>query len=234
MTLRIDVWSDIACPWCYVGKRRLEEALNAFAHKDEVELVWRAFELDSSAPKVFSEQPSYTERLAKKYGKTPAEGEAMCHRMTNVAALDGLSFRFDIIRGGNTFDAHRLLHLALEEGCQDALKERFFAAYLQEGKAIGDVEVLAALAGEVGLDATRVDEVLAGVDYAAQVREDQAIARSLKISGVPFFVLDRRVGVSGAQPADVLRGALESAWAQQQPLEAQTSSEVCGPAGCAV
>ena len=121
--LRIDVWSDIACPWCYVGKRRLEQALAGFAHPSEVEIVWRAFELDPSAPRVRDASQSYAERLARKYGTHAQQAQQMIDRMVDTAAGDGLALRFDHIRPGNTFDAHRLLHLAHERGVQDALKE---------------------------------------------------------------------------------------------------------------
>jgi predicted DsbA family dithiol-disulfide isomerase len=235
--LRIDIWSDIACPWCYVGKRHLEQALERFAHKDEVEIVWRAFELDPRAPRVRDASQSYAERLATKYGTTPAQGQAMIDRMVATAAQDGLSLRFDHIRSGNTFDAHRLLHLAHERGKQDALKERLLRAYLTEGQAIGEPEVLRVLARDVGLDGAEVDAVLDGDRFAAEVRQDEAIARELQISGVPFFVMAGRLGVSGAQPADVLLGALDRAWSELV-APARTGNETfaegaaCGPDGC--
>ena len=237
MSMRIDIWSDIACPWCFVGKRRMEAALADFPHKDEVQIVWRAFELDPSAPKVLSGEVSYAERLARKYRTSAAQGEAMCQRMTATAAEDGLSFRFDRIRPGNTFDAHRLLHLAGERGCQDALKERLLSAYLEQGQAIGDGAVLARCAAEVGLDEEEVQALLAGDRFADEVRQDEATARSLRVTGVPFFVFDGRIGVSGAQPAELLREVLDKAWAQHTPaLEtvAGTDGAACGPEGCAV
>ena len=234
-SLNIEIWSDIACPWCYVGKRHLEQALARFPHKDDVAIVWRAFELDPSAPKVRDASQSYAERLAKKYGTTGAEAQLMIDRMVDTAAKDGLEFRFDRIRPGNTFDAHRLLHLAHERGKQDALKERMLRAYMTEGQAIGDRDVLAALAREVGLDDQEVRDVLDGDRYASEVRHDEARARELGINGVPFFVLADRFGVSGAQPAEVLLGALERAWAERPkpPLETFAEGAVCGPDGCA-
>ncbi len=233
-SLRIDIWSDIACPWCYVGKRHLEQALARFPHKDDVAIVWRAFELDPSAPKIRDASQSYAERLAGKYGTTPAQAQGMIDRMVDTAARDGLEFRFDRIRPGNTFDAHRLLHLAHERGKQDALKERMLRAYMTEGQAIGDRDVLAGLAREVGLDEQDVRDVLAGDRYASEVRKDEAMARELGINGVPFFVLADRFGVSGAQPAEVLLGALERAWAELPKPRLETFAEgaVCGPDGC--
>jgi len=231
--LRVDVWSDIACPWCYVGKRRLEAALARFPHRDEVEIVWRAFELDPSAPRVREGGGSYAERLAKKYRTPVAQAEAMIQRMTDVAAADGLDLRFDRVRPGNTFDAHRLLHLAGERGAQDALKERLLRAYMTEGEAIGEPAVLARLATEVGLDADEVQGVLASDAYAEEVREDEREAAAMSISGVPFFVLGR-YGVSGAQTADLLLRGLEQAWAEvaAAPQEAFAEGAACGPEGC--
>jgi len=232
--LRIDIWSDIACPWCYIGKRRLEQALAGFPHAAEVEIVWRSFELDPSAPRVRDSTQSYAERLAAKYRTPVLQAQAMIDRMVETAAKDGLDFRFDRARSGNTFDAHRLLHLAHERGLQDALKERLFRAYLTEGQAIGEHDVLAQLAREVGLDDAEVREVLDGDRWAREVRADEALARELEISGVPFFVLGGQLGVSGAQPVEVLRGALDRAWRELAAPAIETVAEgaACGPDGC--
>lgn len=232
--LRIDIWSDIACPWCYIGKRRLEQALARFPHRDEVEIAWRAFELDPSAPRVRDHAQSYAERLARKYGTDRAQAQAMIDRMVDTAAGDGIAMRFDHIRPGNTFDAHRLLHLAHDRGVQDALKERLLRAYLTEGQAIGEPEVLRPLACEVGLDDREVRDVLGGDRYASEVRQDEALARELGITGVPFFVLAGRLGVSGAQPADVLLGALGRAWSELHATEIEpiVDGAACGPDGC--
>jgi len=232
--LRIDIWSDIACPWCYVGKRRLERALEQFPHKAEVDIVWRAFELDPSAPLVRDRSQSYAERLASKYGTQPAQAQLMIDRMVDTAAADGLEFRFDRIRPGNTFDAHRLLHLAHERGMQGALKERLLRAYMTEGQAIGERDVLLALACEAGLDDQEARDLLDGDRYAGEVRKDEALARELGITGVPFFVLAGRLGVSGAQPAEVLLGALDKAWSELRAPALETFAEgaTCGPDGC--
>jgi predicted DsbA family dithiol-disulfide isomerase len=232
--LRIDIWSDIVCPWCYVGKRHLEEALARFPHKDDIAIVWRAFELDPEAPRVHDGSQSYAERLAKKYGTRPPQAQAMIDRMVDTGARDGIEFRFDRARPGNTFDAHRLLHFAHEHGKQDELKERMLHAYMTEGRAIGDRDVLVAVAREAGLDEQEARAVLDSDRYAAEVRHDEAQARELGISGVPFFVVGERFGVSGAQPADVLLGAIERAWTEhhQRQLETLTEGQVCGPEGC--
>lgn len=236
-TMRVEVWSDIACPWCWVGKRRLEGALSRFAHADRVEVVWRAFELDPAAPKVRDDGMSYAERLGRKYGTSTAQAELMIRRMTDTAAQDGIVMRFDRIRPGNTFDAHRLLHLAHERGVQDALKERLFRAYLGEGEPIGDHATLARLAGDAGLDVDEATATLATDAYTIEVRADEREAASLGVSGVPFFALAGRYGVSGAQPVDALLQVLDRAWSEtmeDRRLEAVASDEgaACGPAGC--
>ena len=231
--LAIDVWSDIACPWCYVGKRRLEAALARFPHRDAVDVTWRAFELDPSAPRERDPGVTYAERLAKKYGSSVTEAEARLRSMTDVAKADGLTFRFDRVRSGNTFDAHRVLHLAAERGVQDAVKERFLLAYMTEGEPIGDPGTLVRLAAEAGLDAADVRATLASDAHAAAVRADEDEARRLGITGVPFFVLGGRYAVSGAQPADLLLEALTQAWAElvARPV-AFAEGAACGPDGC--
>jgi predicted DsbA family dithiol-disulfide isomerase len=218
VTLRVEIWSDVVCPWCYVGKRRFEAALARFAHRDEVELVWRSFELDVSAPPSSAEQGTYTQRLASKYGCALAEAAAMIDNMTVTAAGEGLDFRFDLARPGNTFDAHRLLHLALEHGVQDELKERLDAATFTEGSPVSDHAALRALATQVGLPGVEVGAVLSSDRYSGAVRADEAQARAYGISGVPFFVIGGRYGISGAQPPDALLQALERAWSERAPL----------------
>jgi predicted DsbA family dithiol-disulfide isomerase len=231
--LRVDVWSDVVCPWCYIGKRRLEAALARFRHRDAVELVWRAFELDPGAPRVRPE--SQVERLSQKYGRTKAQAQEMMAQVAKTAAADGLDFHLDTARSGNTFDAHRVLHLAAERGVQGAVKERFLRGYVTEGEAIGEPEVLVRLASEAGLDAGEVRSLLASDRYGSEVREEEDVSRRLGITGVPFFVLDGRIGVSGAQPSDVLLGALQQAWtsASEAPDESAAEGAACGPDGCA-
>ena len=219
MSLQVQIWSDVVCPWCYVGKRRFEAALARFEHRDEVELVWRSFELDPAAPPSTGEQGDYAERLAAKYRCSTAQAQQMIESMTAVAAQEGLDFRFDLARPGNTFDAHRLLHLARETGQQDALKERLDRATFTEGSPASDPAALTALAVEVGLDRGEVEAVLAGDRYAEAVRADEAQAAAYGITGVPFYVVDGRYGVSGAQPADLLLQVLQQAWTDRAPLQ---------------
>jgi predicted DsbA family dithiol-disulfide isomerase len=215
--MRVEIWSDVVCPWCYIGKRRFEEALASFPHRDQVEVIWRAFELDPQAPA--ERIGDYAEMLATKYGVPVDQGQQMIDNMTAAAAGDGLDFRFDRARVGNTFDAHRLLHLAGEHGVQDAVKERLLRATFTEGEPIGDAETLVRLVAEAGLDAEEARTVLAEGRFADDVRAEELDAQRLGITGVPFFVVDRTYGVSGAQPADVLRQVLDKAWEDSRPTQ---------------
>lgn len=211
--MRIEVWSDIVCPWCYIGKRRLERALADFEHADEVEILWRSFQLDPTFPQGVSE-PVY-DSLAKKMNAPREQVQAMTEQVQQVAAQEGLRYDF---AGGvmvNTFDAHRLTHLAREHGLGDAAHERLMNAQLVQGRVLNDVDTLVELAGEIGLDTERARTVLEGDEYADQVRADIDDARRLGATGVPFFVLDRALGISGAQPLEVFSAALEKAHAQK-------------------
>jgi len=233
--LVVNIWSDIACPWCYVGKRRLEAALELFPHRDSVEIVWRAFELDPSAPRVQDSSVSYVQRLANKYRKTAGEAQQMIDRMANVAKGDGLDFHFERAKPGNTFDAHRVSHFAREHGKQSAVYERLLHAYMSEGESIGDRDVLARLAADVGLDEAEVRAQLESTAHADAVRADEAEARELGIQGVPFFVLGGRYAVSGAQSAEHLLAALNQAWSDlaAKPVTF-AEGDACGPDGCPV
>jgi predicted DsbA family dithiol-disulfide isomerase len=208
--LTVEIWSDVVCPWCYVGKRRLEHALERFAHRDQVELTWRSFELDPNAPPV--RRHSSAEHLAAKYGMSVEQAERSNAQMTELAASEGLEYHLDRTRGGNTFDAHRLIQLGKARGIQDAVKERLMRAYFTDNEAIDDRETLVRLAADAGLDADEARAVLASDEYADAVREDEELARRIGINGVPFFVLGRRYGVSGAQTPDVLLEALNKSW----------------------
>jgi predicted DsbA family dithiol-disulfide isomerase len=236
MSLKVEVWSDVVCPWCYIGKRRFEAALARFAHRDEVELVWRSFELDVSAPPSAAEQGRYAQRLATKYRCSVVEAQVMIDNMT-AAAAEGLDFRFDLARPGNTFDAHRLLHLALEHGQQDELKERLDRATFTEGSPVSDHSALRALSMQVGLPEAEVDALLTSSRYSDAVRADEAQAQAYGISGVPFFVIDGRYGISGAQPADAVLQTLDKAWSERSPLTLVTRDRYapsCEGDSCAV
>ncbi len=231
----VEIWSDVVCPWCYIGKRRFEEALAGFDHRNEVAVTYRSFQLDPSAPATSDGDP--VERLAAKYGMSRAQAEAAQARVTANAATVGLDFHLDKAQSGNTFDAHRLIHYANTVGKQAALKERLMAAYFVEGKPIGDRNVLVGLAVEEGFDEAAVRTVLDGDAYADAVRHDELEARQLGINGVPFFVLDRAYGVSGAQPAETLRAALQEAWTASHPLQMVTAGATdatCSDESCPV
>lgn len=244
--MKVEIWSDVVCPWCYVGKRRFETALAGFAHADRVEVEWKAFELDPtsvSAPAgEHAADGDHARRLGEKLGVPVAQAEAMLDSMTATAAAEGLDLRFDRVVAANTVDAHQVVHLAGQRGRQDAVKERLMRAYFTEGAAVGERDVLVRLAAEAGLDAAEVRGVLDRGTFVDAVRADEDEARSLGIDGVPFFVVDERYGVSGAQPAEHLRAVLEQAWAER-PLTMVAApagvggtdgADACGPDGCAV
>jgi predicted DsbA family dithiol-disulfide isomerase len=208
--LTVDIWSDVVCPWCYIGKRRFEAALAQFEHRDDVTVLWHSFELDPDAPPIAEGRSA--ERLAAKYGMTVEEAARRQAEITTLAAQDGLTYDLAESRGGNTFDAHRIIHLAAEHGLGNAAMERLMQAYFSEREAIGDPDTLQRLAVEAGLPAEEVREVLEGERYADAVRADERAATQIGVRGVPFFVLGRKYGVSGAQPAEVLLQALQQAW----------------------
>jgi predicted DsbA family dithiol-disulfide isomerase len=206
----IEIWSDIACPWCYIGKRRLERALAEFEHAGDVRVTWRSFELDPDAPP--EREGDRATRIAEKYGVTLERVREMERHLLEQAAGEGLDLRFDIARSGSTFDGHRLVHLAAEHGQADAMKERLLRAYFTEGKLIADPESLIELGVEIGLDADEIREMLAGDRFAGEVREDEQLALGFGITAVPTFVADRERGVSGAQAPEVLLGLLRTSW----------------------
>lgn len=208
--MKIEIWSDVVCPWCYIGKRRMEEALAKFPH--DVDVAWRSFELDPAA----SAEPmeALNEALAAKYGLAVEAAREMMVHMASTGADAGLELNFDMARGGNTLDAHRLLHFASTRNAQDRMKERLFRAYMTEGRPISRREELGLLAGEVGLDPAEVRAMLETDAFELEVRQDEARALELGIRGVPYFLIDERIAVSGAQPSHVLLGAFHQAAAQ--------------------
>ena len=231
--MKVEIWSDVVCPWCYIGKRRFESALAKFEHADDVEVSWRSFELDPNAPRVQPEP--HAERLARKYGVSPAQVEAMDARLVGEARKEGLEFHLAESKGGNTFDAHRLIHLAAESGHAGEMKERLMKAYFTESVAIGERAELVRLAIEVGLDESDVKGTLSSDRFAGEVRADEARARTFGISGVPFFAVDERYGVSGAQPADVLLDVLRQAYANSQiVMVGRGEADSCADGSCEI
>jgi predicted DsbA family dithiol-disulfide isomerase len=239
--MKVEIFSDVVCPWCAVGKRRFETARERFEHGDEIDLVWRAYELDPRAP--VRREGDHAEHLARKYGMPRSQAVAGIERLTATAAAEGLDFHFERAQPGNTFDAHRLLHYAGQAGpeVQDAVQERLFTAYFTEGAPIGEPATLIRLAGEVGLDVGECAAILAGDRYADEVRADEREALELGVTGVPFFVVDGKFGIPGAQDAETILDVLERAWTKAHPLEvvaatrdAASGGAICDGDSCAV
>ncbi|MGQ2913318.1 DsbA family oxidoreductase [Aeromicrobium sp.] len=206
----MQIWSDVACPWCYVGKRRFEQAVERFrAEGGDVSVTYRSFELSPETPVDF--EGDEVDFLARHKGMQRDQVVTMLDQMTVVAADEGLDYDFAALQHTNTVLAHQLLHLARSHGQQAAMKERLLAAYFVEGRHVGRVGDLADLAAEVGLDRDQVVAALESGAHLDDVRADQQRALDLGIRGVPFFVLDDRLGVSGAQDPEVLLGALRQA-----------------------
>lgn len=211
--MTIEIWSDVVCPFCYIGKREFETALAGFAHKNEVTVIWKSFELDPSAPKR-STFDMYG-MLVSKYGGTRDDAQSRVDGVVQRAKTVGLDYRMDIAVIGSSFDAHRLIQLAKTKGLGDAAEERLFNAYFTEGAHLADGPTLVRLGSGIGVDAEEVERMLASTDFTDAVRADEAEAQELGISGVPFFVLDRKYGVSGAQSSDHFLNALEQAWKER-------------------
>ncbi|WP_185035715.1 DsbA family oxidoreductase [Streptomyces candidus] len=225
--MRVEIWSDIACPWCYVGKARFEKGLAAFAHRDGVEVVHRSFELDPDRAK--GDVAPVLDLLARKYGRTREEAQAMEETVAAHARAEGLDYRTHGRDHGPTFDIHRVLHLAKARGRQSGLLDLAYRANFAEEASVFDDEVLVKLAVAAGLDEAETRGVLADpTAYADDVRGDEREAAELGANGVPFFVLDRRYGISGGQPAEVFTQALEQAWQDRAPLKPVTSAAADG------
>ncbi len=207
--MQVEIWSDVICPWCYIGKRRFELALAAFPQRDQVQVIWRSFELDPSAPQQYP--GTLNDLLARKYGVSPEQAAGMNARVSGIAQEVGLEYRLAQARPGNTFDAHRLLHYAGSKGVGDRATERIMHGYFSEGLAVGDRAALARLAPEFGLSEAEALAVLESDDYADAVRADEARAAAFGITGVPCFVFNEKSGFSGAQPLEVFAQALKEA-----------------------
>lgn len=224
--MRIDVWSDILCPFCHLGRRHLQLALEQFEHADEVSVVWHSFQLDPDAPAQVD--GSNVERLAEKYGMSLEEATTSQQELAADAAEVGLDYQWEKVVSGNSYDAHRLIHLARFQGIEEQVTDRIMRAWYSEGASIGDREVLVGLAVEAGLDEVAVRGVLESDSFGHEVRTDIAVAQQIGISSVPTFVLDQKFGVPGAQPVDVMLNAIRYAWEDQ----GNTASGGCGCGGC--
>ena len=208
-TLIVEIWSDVACPWCYIGKRRWERALEAFEDSASVETVWRSFQLDPTIAK--GDRRPHDQVLAEKYRASPEQVRAMNDRVTSLAAAEGLHYDFERYVRVNTFDAHRLAHLARTHDLGPAMHERLFHGQFADGEVLDDPDTLVRLAGEVGVPTDEADSMLDSDTYASDVDDEMRLARALGVTGVPFFAFDRRFAVSGAQPTDVFIEALRHA-----------------------
>ncbi|MBT2514179.1 DsbA family oxidoreductase [Arthrobacter sp. ISL-30] len=235
--MKIEIWSDVACPWCYIGKRRFEAALAEFPHADSVKVQWRSYQLDPSLPEHYD--GTELEYLSSRKGLAPEQVRQMFSHVAQQAKGEGLNYKFDDVVVANSFTAHRLIHLAAAHSKQDLAKERLLSDHFEHGKDIGSKDYLTALGIELGIDAREVAELFTTDKYSNNVRHDFAEARTLGITGVPFFVIDRKYGLSGAQPTALFTKALEQAWQEAHPLIAvgssavgSSSGEACGPDGC--
>jgi predicted DsbA family dithiol-disulfide isomerase len=232
--MKVEIWSDVVCPFCYVGKRKFENALKEFAHRDEVEVVWHSFELTPDFQPIPGQ--NIHESLAAKKGISLTEAKSMSDYMANAAKEVGLAFNFDRTIPANTFKAHQLIHLAASKGVQDQAKERLFYAYYTEGQNIGDLDTLVKLAAELGLDAEEAREALRTDAYGEAVRRDEYHAQQINVRGVPFFVFEDKYAVSGAQPSELFAEVLDKVWDEFKPAKPALvqigDGPACGPDGC--
>ena len=229
--MRVDIWSDVVCPFCYIGKKRLEHVAEEAGI--ELEIHWHSFELDPNAPA--KHDTSNTERLAKKYGRSYAEMEEMERNVAAMAAVEGIDFQWQKANSGNSFNAHRIIHLAQSKGLGNEAKEAFFHAYMTEGLAIGEREVVEEIASRIGLDNAEVEYVLDSDELADFVRHDEQIAHEqLKVTGVPFFVFDQKLALSGAQPREIFLQAMQQAQSESTEEIEQTDAAQCHDDQCEI
>lgn len=213
--MKIEVWSDYVCPFCYIGKRRLEQALEKFPHRDQVDIQFRSYELDPNTPR--DQKRNINEIMADKYGLSVDEAKKMNQGIGQQAAEAGLTFNFEEMTPANTFDAHRLTHFAKTKNKEKQLTEKLLHAYFSESKYLGSHEVLADIAAETGIDRNEALTFLADeTALADEVRGDEQMAQQIGVRGVPFFVINEKYGISGAQPAETFLSTLEKVWQEEQ------------------
>ncbi|WP_458464324.1 DsbA family oxidoreductase [Paenibacillus sp.] len=234
--MKVEVWSDFACPFCFIGKQRFETALEQFVNKDDVQVVFKSFELDAHAPK--SVDHDVHDMLVEKYGMSREQAIAMNNNIGKEAKDEGLAFQFDSIQLTNTFDAHRIAKYAMNLGKERILQD-FFKAYFIEGRHLGDHKTLIELAVQAGFNEAEIRHVLDGDDYAEEVRADEEVAQQLGATGVPFFVIDRKYALSGAQSSDTFLQALTTAWKDSEPLQllndtTMDSTDTCSDGACSI
>lgn len=232
--MKVEIWSDFVCPFCYIGKRKFEAALQKFAHKDSVEVIYKSFELDPEAK--VDRNPDVFTMLSAKYRISRDQAIANTQQIAQQAKMVGLDFDFEHAIQTNTFDAHRLAHYAAAQGKGTEMTERLLKAHFTDSMHVGNREVLADLAAEIGLDRDDVLRMLQGEEYTTEVRADEQEAARLGARGVPFFVINRKYAVSGAQPTEVFLDALQQAWDEEHPLTVvgDANDAVCIDAGCAI
>ncbi len=233
--LKIQIWSDVMCPFCYIGKRKIEEALNQFENKESVAIEWKSFQLDPSF--VATPNENLAEHLAEKYRKDTDWAQTMLENMTENAKNSGLDFHFEKAILANSLNAHRLLHLAKEHKLSNEVKELLFKAYLTDGKNVNDWDTLKEIGLEAGLETAEIEQLINSKDYTKEVLQDQQQAQAIGVTGVPFFVFDNKYAVSGAQSTDVFLKTLEKTWEDGKftiPIKIQNTAEAnsCGIDGC--
>ena len=231
--MTVEIWSDVMCPFCYIGKRKFEKALEQFPHKDDIKIIWKSFQLDPSTVTDPSLNTIENLRLKKGWSKEQA-AETIAH-VADIAKQVGLNFNFDKAVVANSFDAHRLSHLAKKYNKQNELEEKLFSAYFTEGKNTADYETLLKIALEIGMDEGEVSQVLKGNTFANEVHQDVEQAQQIGVRGVPFFVLNQKYAISGAQESDTFLQALHKAYDETKLVDlADNDSAVCGPEGCEI
>lgn len=234
--MKVEIWSDIMCPFCYIGKRNFEQAMQQFAHKNDIELIWKSYQLDPTIPLERTDSESVYSYLAKRKGWSLEQTKKMHEGLIQTAKNAGLDYNFDKAVVANSFNAHRLIQMAKTKGLGDKAEERFFFAYFTEGKDIGDTAVLLELGLEMGLSENEINSALAESTYAQSVKADIKEAQEIGVNGVPFFVFNRRYAVSGAQPAEAFLETLNVSFAEWRKDNPKSQfeiiqGEVCTPDG---
>ena len=230
--MKIEIWSDVMCPFCYIGKRNFEKALAQFTEKEKIEIVWKSFQLDASVPDIATE--SYEEYLVKRKGLSAEQVKGMLQNVTQMAREAGLDYHFDRSVMVNSLKAHRLIQFAKTRNLGDEAEERLFHAFFTEGKSIADIDTLTQLGVEIGLDATELQVAFTDERYAYQVNQDIQEARQIGVNGVPFFVFNRKYAISGAQPPQAFLETLRKSFDEWQKLNPQPKLNIQQGNSCSI